>query len=67
MITANIKNADKYFCVNRNFENVFNFLKTLDKDTEPFDFEYVQNTVDEDAREIGYGFVVSRDASAPSP
>jgi len=30
MITANIKNANRYFAVNVNFKKAFEFLKTLD-------------------------------------
>ncbi len=40
MITANIKNAERYFGVNPNFESAFNFLKTLNKDSASGDFEF---------------------------
>ena len=33
MITGNIKYAEKYYSVNPNFKEAFEFLKTLDKDS----------------------------------
>lgn len=33
MIIANIKNAERYYGVLENFKNVFDFLKTLDKNS----------------------------------
>lgn len=40
MITGNIKDAEKYFGVNPNFESAFEFLKTLNKDSDTGDFEF---------------------------
>lgn len=35
MIIANIKDAERYFPLGENFKAAFEFLKTLNKDTEP--------------------------------
>ena len=40
MITANIKDAKRYFGVNPNFEKAFEFLKTLNKDSDTGAFEF---------------------------
>ena len=40
MITANIKDANRYFGVNPNFEKAFEFLKTLNSDSEKGVFEF---------------------------
>ena len=35
MIFANIKNAEKYYCLHPSFKNIFDFLRTLSKDNLP--------------------------------
>ena len=40
MIVANIKDAERYFSVNPNFEKAFEFLKTLNKDSYSGAFEF---------------------------
>ena len=40
MITSNIRNADRYFRVQNNLGSAFEFLRTLNKNTQPHDFEF---------------------------
>ena len=40
MIVANIKDAKRYFGINPNFENAFEYLKTLNQDCETGTFEF---------------------------
>ena len=37
MIFANIKNAEKYYCLHPSFKDIFDFLRTLSKDNLPDD------------------------------
>ena len=47
MIVANIKDAKRYFGINPNFEKAFEYLKTLNKDSQkgPFEFEGFRGNV----------------------
>lgn len=47
MIVGNIKDAKRYFCINKNFEKAFEFLASLDENSEkgPFEFEGFRGNV----------------------